>query len=168
MRDILDWRRISQQTLIREHLMTIDLQDMYHGAALTKIVEHEEFTALNKADEQYGHYLVNKDILLWVKYATKPNGPWQFTFTAADANGILKDDGDQKKRTFVVLVCGKSAVCCVEVETLKEIADLQSGKSQGVKATSLARKQIRLSGPLTKGMKPIKVPRNRFPDCIFD
>ena len=36
--------------------MKIQQKDYFHGAALTQIVEHESFKALNKADSKYGHY----------------------------------------------------------------------------------------------------------------
>ena len=41
--------------------MKIQKMDMFHGAALTQIVEHPSFKALNKADEKYGHYQINHD-----------------------------------------------------------------------------------------------------------
>lgn len=37
-------------------------KDLYHGAALTQIVEHTSFRALNLAPVKgYGHHLVNSD-----------------------------------------------------------------------------------------------------------
>ena len=35
--------------------MKIQKKDLFHGSALTQIVEDPLFTALNKADEKYGH-----------------------------------------------------------------------------------------------------------------
>lgn len=48
--------------------MKIQDQDLYHGAALTQIVEHASFKALNRGSEKYGHYLVNKDQHVFIKY----------------------------------------------------------------------------------------------------
>jgi len=47
--------------------MKIQHKDLFHGAALTQLVEHNSFKALNKADDKYGHYLVNTDRRLLVK-----------------------------------------------------------------------------------------------------
>ena len=51
--------------------MKICERDLYHGAALTKIVMHESFKALNKATEKYGHYQVNHNARLLTKHSTK-------------------------------------------------------------------------------------------------
>ena len=70
--------------------MKINDDHMYHGAALTQIAEHEQFTAIN-AFEHGGKtsrsaFIVNHDIGVYLKYAGKPVGrykEYQFTFLAA-------------------------------------------------------------------------------------
>ena len=57
----------------------IQKQDLYHGAALTQIVEHPTFKALNRASKNYGHYLVNADREVFVKYSASSSSPWGFT-----------------------------------------------------------------------------------------
>lgn len=73
--------------------MKIQEQDVYHGPALMQIVEHDSFKALNKADEKYGHYLVNNDRRLCFKYSTAESGPWSFTFQSQDLAALKKDLG---------------------------------------------------------------------------
>jgi hypothetical protein len=74
--------------------MKIQEKDLFHGAALTQIVEHESFKALNKADEKYGHYQVNHDRRLLVKHskATSNTGTqtWSFSFKPDDIGILVK------------------------------------------------------------------------------
>lgn len=60
--------------------MKIQEQDRFHGAALTQIVEHKSFKALNRASAKYGHYLVNADRHVFTKYSKATRSPWSFTF----------------------------------------------------------------------------------------
>ena len=68
--------------------------------ALTQIVEHPSFKALNKADEKYGHYLVNANIHLLVKYSSPSSSPWQFTFNESDLDSICDDIMDEGVNFF--------------------------------------------------------------------
>ncbi len=60
--------------------MKIQEKDEYHGPALMQIVEHPSFKAINKTDKKYGHYTLNTNRHLFVKYRTRKNSPWQFSF----------------------------------------------------------------------------------------
>ncbi|RUL82344.1 hypothetical protein [Tautonia sociabilis] len=71
--------------------MKIQQKDLFHGAALTQIIEHNSFKALNKVDDKYGHDLVNTDRRLMIKLTETDNPPWQFTFQPDDLQH-LRDD----------------------------------------------------------------------------
>jgi|GEM_PF-4145034 len=58
--------------------MRITNEHQRHGSALAQLVKDPRFTALNRASAEYGHYLLNDDRRLHMKYASKPTGPWQF------------------------------------------------------------------------------------------
>lgn len=68
--------------------MGIDHKDFMHGAALVAIADSSQFTALNKASVKYGHYVVNHDRHLFIKY-NDGHGPGKYTFTFT---------ADEKKR----------------------------------------------------------------------
>lgn len=146
--------------------MKIQEQDTYHGPALMQIVEHDSFKALNKADDKYGHYLVNKDIRLWVKYSSAANGPWQFTFQVGDLALIAKDI-KAKGTTHIVLVCGHASICSLDADELNSLLDLDAKSSQWLKVDAPAGKQMRVTGS-DNSKSPILAPHNKFPGCIFD
>lgn len=145
--------------------MKVQEQDIYHGPALMQIVEHDSFKALNKADDRYGHYLVNKDICLWFKYASSKDGPWSFTFSASDLVQVKKELGG-KGKTFFVFACGHVSVCCLSEEELKKVVDLSSAKAQWVRIEAPENKQMRVTGSSCAD-NPLKVAHNSFPGCIF-
>jgi hypothetical protein len=83
--------------------MKIQEQDIYHGPALMQIVEAPSFKALNKTDDGiYGHYAVNKNHRLFVKYATARVSPWKFQFDVK-AKKAISADVDSGAKTFVCL-----------------------------------------------------------------
>lgn len=145
--------------------MKVQEQDRYHGPALMQIVEHNSFKALNKADEQYGHYLVNQDTRLWLKYSGSDSGPWSFTFHPADVTA-LRSDIQSKGKNFVVLACGHHTICCLSEVEIASLIDLGASAPQWVKVESPEGKQMRVTGSLSN-KKPILAAHSKFPNCIF-
>ena len=145
--------------------MKIQTKDFYHGAALTQIVEHPSFTALNKADEKYGHYIVNHDIRLIVKYSSPGNGPWRFTFNSDDLETIQNDIGDDVS-FYACLVCGAETICLLDEEDLKFIIDTESNEAQWVRVDSPVGKSMRVSG--SQGKLNHTVAHNVFPNRMFE
>ena len=141
-------------------------KDLFHGAALTQIVEHPLFTALNKVDDKYGHYLVNADIRLLVKYSSPSNSPWQFTFNESDLEAIRNDIMDESVKFFACLVCGTETVCLLTFEHLEAVIDLDSEDAQWVHVEILApRKSMRVKGGTGKLKKTVA--HNAFPNGLF-
>jgi len=150
--------------------MKICERDLYHGAALTKIVMHESFKALNKATEKYGHYQVNHNARLLTKHSTKTKKglthSWQFTFNPDDITVLKADIVTPGISSYVVLTCGQSAVCCITSEEIQKLIDMSESRAQGVSVTAEPGKQLRVgSGRVTR---ELLVPMNRFPKCVFE
>jgi hypothetical protein len=145
--------------------MKIQKKELFHGAALTRLVEHHSFKALNKADGKYGHYLVNTDKRLLVKHSEKASQPWPFTFTADDLS-TLESDIASGFKTHVVLVCGQTAICLLKKPQIRAILDLDDGSVQWVR--------VKLPGPgasmrvsSRKGELKKTVPNSAFPARVF-
>ncbi|ASS73622.1 hypothetical protein CIG75_00600 [Tumebacillus algifaecis] len=145
--------------------MRIREQDFFHGAALTRIVEHQSFKALNKADERYGHYLINADTRIFVKYRSNEESPWQFNFTATELEGI-REDLVAGARVFLCLVCGETTICALDSEEITTLLDINSTVQQRI---SVEVRQVRgsmwLSGSL--GNLDRSIPHNAFPNKLF-
>ena len=154
--------------------MKIQDKDIYHGAALTQIVEHSSFTAINKVPGKYGHYVVNHDIHLFVKIAkdsmknsTKGDDKqiWQFTFNESDLQSI-RDEIAPNQKLFVGLVCGQDTICGLSIEQLEQLRDVTAQESQWVKVEHTSKKSIQVRGQREDLDK--KIPHNSFPDIMFE
>ena len=143
--------------------MKVQQKDLYHGAAITQLVEHDSFKALNKADGKYGHYLVNTDRRLMVKLTEKANDPWQFTFQSDDLD-TLRADIVSGFSTFVVLVCGQSTICLLEQKDYEAIIDLNAAGQQWIRV-EIPKASMRVRGSAGELKRAIK--HNAFPADVF-
>ncbi len=144
--------------------MKIQEQDIYHGPALMQIVEHPSFKALNKADTKYGHYSVNVDRRLFVKYSSSAQTPWQFTFQRNDLRAI-RGDIAAGKDTFVCLVCGNVTICCLNERELQQLVGLASRAAQWIRVEVPPGGSQHVSG--TKGKLKLTIPHNSFPEKVL-
>lgn len=114
--------------------MKIDKDQLYHGAALIQIAEHEKFTAINSLylkEERYNNsFRVNTDIAVYLKYATNPKKPYneyQFNFKS-DHLSDLKEISHHCSCVYIVLVCvGASEICCISYGQLNDLVKLRRG-----------------------------------------
>lgn len=143
--------------------MKIQQKDYYHGTALTQIVEHKSFKALNKADEKYGHYKINHDVRLMIKITSNERGPWQFTANTSDILTIKEDiqSGDQ---FFMCLVCGLNTICLLDSEQVQELLDLSLEEQQWIRVRNTG--SLRVSS--SKGKLKGTIPHNAFPNKVFE
>ena len=75
--------------------MKINDDHMYHGAALTQIAEHPQFTAINSfhrgSQKSRSAFRVNDDVGIYLKYsrnATPAFGEYPFTFSEPNLEEI--------------------------------------------------------------------------------
>ena len=165
--------------------MKIHDDHMYHGAALTQIAEHPQFTAINAfkndADTSRCGFLINQDIGIYLKYATtktKAFDEFVFTFTREHIAEI--DLLSQKAaKTFIVFVCVHAKeICCIrrtelhnliakrraargcEEDIYTILVTVPNGKS--------CRVYMNQPGKRKTSLGVIIVSRNRFPNEIFE
>jgi hypothetical protein len=130
---------------------------------LTQITEHPSFTALNKVDKIYGHYLVNLDTRLFVKYLAKESSPWNFSIHSNELQAIAEDMKVSAK-VFLCLVCGEETICALNVQEITTLVDLNSER-QFINVTVPPGGSIRVSG--SNGELTKKIKHNSFPKKLF-
>jgi hypothetical protein len=138
-------------------------KDLYHGTALTQVVEHESFKALNKATTKYGHYQINHDRRLIVKYTKGSSSPWSFTFQKKDVK-VVSDDISAGHSTYICLVCGDETICALNEEQILQVIDLDGG-TQWIKVEMPPKSSLRVKG--SNGELSKTVPNNSFPKKLF-
>lgn len=109
---------------------------MYHGAALTQVAEHPQFTAIN-AFSYAGHssrsgFLVNHDVGIYLKYATTKTrrfGEFKFNFTI-DNMAEIDALAQKAEKVFLVFVCVPAKeICCIRrTELVSMIAQRELAK----------------------------------------
>lgn len=144
--------------------MKVQAQDIYHGIALAQIVRHESFKALNSGSAKQGHYLINSDRHLLVKYRTSNEDPWKFTFTPGEIAAIKKM-AKKSKLVFLCLVCGQTTVCALSFDEIKTLLSGKAAEQQSITVESPANASLRVRG--TKGELPKTIPHNAFPEKLF-
>jgi hypothetical protein len=143
--------------------MVIDHKDFMHGAALVAIADSEMFTALNRASVKYGHYVVNHDRHLFIKYNDgKGPGDYFFTFSGEDKERITSE---ASPLVFAVLVCGNEVVTGITREELSQLITLTTSPASTVKVSAQQGRQLRISG--SNGQLPL-ISRRSFPTRILE
>lgn len=137
----------------------IDKLDYYHGAAIVRLIDDSRFRTISKLD--YG-YLVNDEILVYLKYSTKGQSPWHFTITPDDMSRLAKAVG-ARKRCVVGFVCGGDGVCAAPLDS---ISQLVATTPAWITAKRTFNGSYGLSGP--EGTLRRKIALNRWPNIVFE
>ncbi len=141
----------------------IDQKDFMHGAALVAIADSAEFTALNRASVKYGHYVVNHDRHLFIKYnGGSGPGVHHFTFSGRDKERIRTTNADRVRAVFV---CGNEVITAITRTALAALLDLGSAASSTVNVSALRGQQLRIHCGATR--HPGLVARGSFPSSVL-
>jgi len=143
--------------------MKIRNKELYHGAALLRIVEDKSFTALNSVRGEYGHYLLNADRHLFVKVTTKAAPPWQFSYNRDDIAKIARVLGSGK--VFICLVCGRMAVCALNQAEMQHLLQMSAANQQWIRVQSPKGGSCHMSG--SNGKLKRAIARNAFPKKVL-
>lgn len=165
--------------------MKIHDDHMYHGAALTQVAEHPQFTAINafghEGDKSRSGFLVNHDIGIYLKYATKRTKPYgEFVFTFSNEHiAEIEALATKADKTFIVFVCvAAEEICCIRRTELQDLL-ARRRRARGydedthtvlvtVPAGKSCRVYMNAPGEKKKNIGQAIVPRNRFPNAIFE
>jgi len=145
--------------------MKIQKKDIYHGSALTQIIEHDEFKALNRATSKYGHYIINADRTIHIRHSAARKSPWTYTIKKEDCV-IITDDITAGKEVFIVLVAGSSTVCAVNQNEIDVLLDRSSCDPQWLRLDVPRGGSIHVSGSC--GALYHVVPHSVFPTKLFE
>jgi hypothetical protein len=97
--------------------MAIKKQAFYEGAALHLLIRTGA-TAILRYEEPF--FLVNNELLVYLKYSTKNRSPWGFTFTR-DEQMLLQCRADHL-RVVIGLICGADGVATLTYENYRCVA----------------------------------------------
>jgi len=156
--------------------MQVQEKHRYHGIALAQVIEYKRFTALNPAvDHEFGHYQVNHDRELYVKYRSQCQGPpekpqetktYRFTVTPEETSRYAISFAAQSQ-TFLVLVCGDDTVLVLKQTEMKRLLVIPGREQQWIEVILESGISPRVRGRNLSG-KPIVVAHNSCPKHVFE
>lgn len=164
--------------------MKIHDDHLYHGAALTQIAEHKQFTSINALSvkgRRFSNVYVINNHLIHLKYASNPRGTlkeYQFTFNS-DHLAMLEDADEHGNEFVIALVCVKDReICALPYKELQRLIELRQAavgnvEDQYVVLLSLPKDsafRVSIAAPGRRGValgKELKIARNKFPNCLF-
>ncbi len=97
--------------------MAIKKQEFYEGAALHLLVRSGGIMSIRY---EAPFFLLNDNVLIYLKYSTKGRSPWGFTFTT-DEQIALQNRGSDLK-IIIGLVCGADGVAAFSYDAYRSVA----------------------------------------------
>jgi hypothetical protein len=100
--------------------MPIQKQEFYEGAALHLLARSGRIQGLT-----YKHpfFVINDNLLALLKYSTKIQSPWAFTFTPEEQRFLAESTNLQ---TIVGLICGSDGIVALRVAEYSQIASVRT------------------------------------------
>lgn len=166
--------------------MNIKNDHLYHGAALTQIAEHPQFTAINAFKLTNGisrsAFSVNNNIGVYLKYATEPKGQFDeytFTFTTSNLDEI-KELETKFDKVYTALVCVKDReICCLPTTDLNRMVAARKAAKKATESQYVIIARLQKAGrfrvytvpPGVKKQilgKETMIARKDFPNVLFD
>ena len=133
--------------------------EFYHGAALVRMIEDARCETIAK---HACGYRVNNNRILGIKYSTKAQSPWGFTFGDDD---ILRFNAAKAEscECLIALVCGGDGICALSWEVAAALLANAPGRIAAKRGFAGC---YTVTGPT--GELQGKVAMNRWPAIVFD
>lgn len=146
--------------------MAIATSSFYHGIALYQLLRtNKEFLIQSFPTASDNSYSINNDIGIHIRYSAKTRSPWIFNFTRQNQEE-LRIMQEMHKFTFIVFVCGKDGITCMEYMELKKILDEYYEELEWVKLARLSGESYTVTGK--DGKLDHKLRASDFPKKIID
>ncbi len=97
--------------------MAIKKQEFYEGAALHLLARSGGITSIRYAAP---FFLLNNQLLVYLKYSTRGRSPWGFTFTADEQ--VLLQNRTSEFKTVIGLICGADGVAAFTYDAYRSVA----------------------------------------------
>lgn len=150
-------------------LPMITTRDPYEGIVLRHLIKHDDPVRVTEIGDKLGHFCLNDDAFLLVKYSSRDRSPWRFTFRPDDIRTLIHDQnqGGLFGGSYVCLVCGLESLCALREEEWSTLLDLTMTEGQ---QTITVRRDPQSSFEVagSSGKLDRKVPASRFPGLIFE
>lgn len=146
----------------------INARDPYDGIVLRSLAKYGEPFQVADLGDKAGHFCLNEDAFLLVKYASRNQSPWRFTFRPDDIKTLVNDhnEGGLFGGSYVCLVCGYNSLCALQEAEWSSLLDFNTSGQQTVVVRRDPRSSFEVTG--SSGALDRQIPASRFPSLIFE
>ncbi len=150
----------------------INDQELLHGAALMRLVDHGERLTISHASWIHSSiYLVETETsqsAILFKVSKKPKSAWPFTLSNQEELALATLHSKYHSiSVFLAFICHKDGICCISEERLWTILDKNSGiAGQHISMSRKTHGSYHISGPGRQQMDQT-VPQNDWPRVLF-
>jgi len=103
--------------------MAIATANFHYGIALYQLLRIGKSLNINSFPTASDNsYTINNKIGIHIRYSSKTRSPWIFNFTKQNQEE-LRIMQEMHQHTFVIFVCGKDGITCIEYFELKKLLD---------------------------------------------
>ncbi len=146
--------------------MALNEYEFFNGVVLNRLIRKGKPIKIDIFPTSGNNsFMINDKVGLFLKYSTKKISPWRFSFTR-EHQEEMKIMKDLLKDVYLVLICGKDGIACIEYEELKVVLDEYFEDVEWVSASRLKREQYSIKG--SNGKLDFKIADSDFPKKIFD
>ena len=145
--------------------MSINEYEFFNGVVLNKLIRKGKPVKIDVfPSSSQNSFLINEKVGLYIKFSKKITTPWRFTF--------LKEHQEEFKvmtelceNAFLILVCNKDGIVCINNKTLKTLLDDDHQDTEWISASRLARESYEIKG--SDGKLKFKINLNDFPKHVI-
>ena len=145
--------------------MAINEYQFFNGVVLNGLVRKGKLLKIDAFPSSGNNaFTINEKVGIYIKYSKKVISPWRFTF--------LKEHQDEFKimsellTSFLILVCNKDGIVCINSITLKKILDTKHESVEWISAARLKRESYEVKG--SDGKLKFKININNFPRHVIN
>ena len=145
--------------------MAINEYQFFNGVVLNGLVRKGKLLKIDAFPSSGNNaFTINEKVGIYIKYSKKVISPWRFTF--------LKEHQDEFKimsellTSFLILVCNKDGIVCINSITLKKILDAKHESVEWISAARLKRESYEVKG--SDGKLKFKININDFPRHVIN
>src|SRR5262245_44539299 len=122
--------------------MGIKKQEFYEGAALHLLARSGEITSIRYEPPLF---ILNRDLLVLLKYSTKGRSPWGFTFVPEEQTLLEARSTDSK--IIIGLICGADGIAAFDYGGFRSVASVPRTSAVHIACYRDHGKHYEVSGP---------------------
>jgi hypothetical protein len=143
----------------------IQEQELFHGAAIVQVVEYANNVIVQKTKGQNGHFVINKNTNLILKYRSHRKPPWRFALSENE-EVLVRDLLRNRLELYLVLVCSNDTICALSSQELELIVDVFAIGDKWINVSTGYGKSLWVAG--SRGELNYSIRHNDFPKKIFE